>query len=99
MRPKEGHPAERAMNCTQVTTTLQAYLDGQTDEVTTRPMAAHLQDCHHCGLEAETYRKIKDALACRTQPDTGAADRLRRFAKGLLRHRTDKTPPHQAPEH
>lgn len=69
----------------QVTRILQAYLDGETDEATARRVAAHLEDCRRCGLEAETYRKIKDMLARRSEPDADRLERLRGFAEGRLR--------------
>ncbi|MFJ9012523.1 anti-sigma factor family protein [Streptomyces canus] len=76
---------ERRMSCIQVARVLQAYLDGETDEVTAGPVAAHLEDCRRCGLEAGTYREIKSALTRLEQPDAGAVERLRVFAEGLLR--------------
>ncbi|WP_107119967.1 anti-sigma factor family protein [Streptomyces regalis] len=84
MWSKRRQPAERRMNCMQVARVLQAYLDGETDEVTARRVAAHLEDCRRCGLEVETYRKIKDALTRRSEPDAEAVERLRGFAEGLL---------------
>ncbi|WP_234353225.1 anti-sigma factor family protein [Streptomyces ardesiacus] len=70
----------------QVARVLQAYLDGEADEVTARRVAAHLEDCRRCGLEAETYQKIKSALSRRAVPEPEAVERLRGFAEGLLRH-------------
>ncbi|MFF4544013.1 anti-sigma factor family protein [Streptomyces sp. NPDC001435] len=72
----------------QVARVLQAYLDGETDEVTARRVAAHLEDCRRCGLEAETYQKIKSALSRRAVPEPEAVERLRGFAEGLVRHDT-----------
>ncbi|MFP8904975.1 anti-sigma factor family protein [Streptomyces atacamensis] len=82
-------PAGRRMNCLQVARVLQAYLDGETDEITARRVAAHLEDCRRCGLEASVYREIKSALARREQPDAGAVGRLRGFGEVLLRHGTE----------
>lgn len=79
-------PAERRMNCIRVGRVLQAYLDGETDEVTACRVAAHLEDCHRCGLETATYRAIKDTLARHEEPDADAAERLRGFGDALLRH-------------
>ncbi|MEV6055825.1 anti-sigma factor [Streptomyces sp. NPDC052107] len=86
MWSKRKQPAERRMNCMQVARVLQAYLDGETDEVTARRVAAHLEDCRRCGLQAETYQAIKSALSRRAEPETEAIERLRGFAEGLLRH-------------
>ncbi|WP_324786964.1 zf-HC2 domain-containing protein [Streptomyces sp. H51] len=86
---KRGRPADRGTTCTQAARALQAYLDGETDEATARRVAAHLEDCHRCGPDAETYRRIKDALARRPEPDLDAVERLRGFAGGLLRSDAD----------
>ncbi|MFE5188526.1 anti-sigma factor family protein [Streptomyces sp. NPDC056628] len=84
MWSKRVRPAERRMYCMRVARILQAYLDGETGEATARRVTAHLEDCRHCGLEVETYRKIKDALARRSEPDADAVERLRGIAEGLL---------------
>ncbi len=68
----------------RVARVLQAYLDGETDEVTAHRVAVHLEDCRRCGLKAETYRDIKSALSCGAEPEAGAVGRLRAFAEGLL---------------
>ena len=75
--------------CMEVMRVLQSYLDGQTDEVTTRRVANHLDACRRCGLEATTYREIKAALT-RTGAalDPSAVERLRSYAAGLA-----QTPP------
>lgn len=78
-------PAERRLNCMQAARVLQAYLDGESDEVTARRVAAHLEDCRRCGLQADTYRKIKEALSRREAPDGDAVDRLRAFGESLMR--------------
>jgi anti-sigma factor RsiW len=77
------------MTCVKAARVLQAYLDGETDEVTARRMAAHLEDCGRCGPEAETYRRIKGALARRSEPDPDAVKRLRKFAGELLQSDED----------
>ncbi|MEV6946991.1 zf-HC2 domain-containing protein [Streptomyces sp. NPDC051172] len=78
--------AERRMSCMRVTRVLQAYLDGATDEVTARRVAAHLEDCRRCGLNAEAYQEIKNALTRGSEPDADAVERLRGFAEGLSWH-------------
>jgi anti-sigma factor RsiW len=85
------------MNCMQVARVLQAYLDGETDEVTARRVAAHVEDCRRCGLEVETYRKIKNALTRGTEPDADAVERLRGFGEGLLGPGTDGEGTEQTP--
>jgi anti-sigma factor RsiW len=80
------------MNCLQVMRVLQSYLDGETDELTARRVAAHLEDCHRCGLDAAAYREIKNALARRGTPDPSVVDRLRSFGESLLEPGADVRP-------
>ncbi|MEU9069841.1 zf-HC2 domain-containing protein [Streptomyces sp. NPDC048109] len=72
------------MNCLQVGRLLQSYLDGETDEVTARRVAKHLEDCRRCGLEASVYQEIHNALARRAEPDGRAVERLQAFGASLL---------------
>lgn len=75
------------MTCHEVGEVLQQYLDGELDDVErARRIAAHLDDCLRCGMEVETYQRIKAALAARravVPPD--AVDRLRSFGERLAR--------------
>ena len=71
-------------SCTEVAAVLQSYLDGQVDDVTARRVSRHLEHCRRCGLEAETYEAIKDAIARRGRDvDHEALERLRAFAERL----------------
>ena len=72
------------LNCKQVARVLQAYLNGDLDELDTRRVTAHLEDCRRCGLEAATIREIKRALAGRYQPAPETVARLRAFCADLL---------------
>lgn len=71
------------LECLRVTRVVQSYLDGVVDEVTARRVAEHLEQCRRCGLEADTYRAIKDALDRREHTPVDAVDRLRAFAEHL----------------
>jgi anti-sigma factor RsiW len=75
----------RPMTCAEVGELLQEYLDDHLDEHRSRRLAEHLEDCLRCGLEADTYRSIKQTLAAR-QGDLPAdsIDRLRQFGRGLM---------------
>lgn len=74
------------VDCAYVGQVLQRYLDGATDPETTALVRAHLDDCLHCGLEADTYRTIKAALAAHRQPPPpDAVQRLRDFGLQLTR--------------
>jgi anti-sigma factor RsiW len=74
------------MSCRQVGKVLQTYLDDELDDDAARKVAAHLEDCRRCGLEAETYEALKESL--RRGP-AGLADepvaRLRDFGERLAR--------------
>lgn len=71
--------------CLRVSRALQRYLDGQTTATTTARIAEHLEQCRRCGLQADTYRAIKEALRAgpdaAVDPDTLA--RLREFSATL----------------
>jgi anti-sigma factor RsiW len=73
------------MTCDDVAHWLQHLLDGELDARRTRQLAAHLDDCRRCGLEADAYRDLKRALAARftSAADTAAIERLRAFADEL----------------
>ncbi len=73
-------------SCMQTMRVLQSYLDGHTDQVTARRVAAHLEACRRCGLEAATYTEIKSALARRSLAlDDEVLARLRGFGNNLTR--------------
>lgn len=76
--------AMRGMTCEEVAQSLQSYLDGQVDDLTARRVHDHLEMCRRCGLEAETYLAIKDAVARRDAPvDPDLLDRLQQFGQRL----------------
>jgi hypothetical protein len=72
-------PDARA-RCAEVARWLQPYLDGEVDARTLRLVGAHLEVCRRCGLEAETYRALKEALARRGDLPAESLARLRSFA-------------------
>lgn len=78
------HSMAETARCLRVSRVLQRYLDGEADGVTAARVAEHLQECRRCGLQAATYRAIKQAL--RTGVDTvdpDALTRLRAFSASL----------------
>ena len=77
------HPLARLLRpgCRRVRKVLQAYLDGELDDRHATMVAAHLDQCDRCGIEAELYERVKDRLAgLRAVPDPDALARLHRFA-------------------
>lgn len=81
------------LDCHAVGEALQQYLDGvdghdgPIEPEHAERIEAHLDVCRLCGLEAETYRRIKKSLAAR-RPDVApdAIARLRDFAVHLVEH-------------
>lgn len=72
------------VDCREVGKVLQSYLDHEVDDDYAVRIAEHLEACRDCGLEAETYRRIKSALEARMPDvDPAAIDRLRAFGKQL----------------
>ncbi|WP_219413693.1 anti-sigma factor family protein [Pseudonocardia nigra] len=72
--------------CFRTSRVLQRYLDGEADELTAARVAEHLEECRRCGLHAQTYRAIKQALRSGTQDvDELALHRLRAFNRSLAR--------------
>ena len=73
------------LSCPEVGRLLPRFLDDElSDDAAIDALAAHLEACKRCGLEAETYQKIKEALASRRQPvPQESVDRLREFGERL----------------
>lgn len=75
--------------CHEVGRVLQTYLDGELDQSSVAKVAAHLEHCRRCGMEANTYARIKGALTRVGREgwihpeDRLSIERLRRFADGL----------------
>ena len=71
-------------SCREVGEGLQSWLDGELDPVAARRIDRHLEACRRCGLEVDTYRRIKDALAQQSAPlDRQAVARLTAFTLAL----------------
>jgi len=81
-----GRTPPGGMSCHQVGEVLQQYLDGQIDPERAGRIEAHLDECLRCGMEAETYERIKTTLA-EQRPEVSAesVDRLREFGQRLAR--------------
>jgi predicted anti-sigma-YlaC factor YlaD len=74
-----------ALSCREVGRLLQRYLDEElSGEVEAASLAEHLDECRRCGLEADTYRHIKESLRQRRQPvPEESVRRLREFGRRL----------------
>jgi anti-sigma factor RsiW len=74
------------MTCTEVGKLLQRYLDGHLDPPRGERLSAHLEDCRRCGLEADTYERIKLSLGGDAFPvPADSLARLREFGDRLAR--------------
>ncbi len=78
-------PGEQ-LDCHAVGELLQQYLDDEIDPKRGALIAAHLEDCRRCGLEADTYEQIKRTLASqRSDVPEESVERLREFGRSLIR--------------
>lgn len=93
-RDGDGMRTRHALSCHEVARLLQSYLDGELDDLGRERVVQHLDDCRRCGLEAETYRAIKDSLV-RAAPELPPEplERLRAFADDLASEQPDAPPP------
>lgn len=70
--------------CLRTSRVLQRYLDGEADGLTAARVEEHLEQCRRCGLQARTYRAIKQALRSGSRDvDDLALHRLRVFSRSL----------------
>ncbi len=82
-----------AMSCHQVGEVLQQYLDGHIDADSASRIEVHLDECRRCGMEADTYERIKSTLAAqRPQVPDEAVARLREFGERLARGEEPTSP-------
>ncbi len=74
----------KGLSCDQVLEVLQSYLDGEIDAGTANKVAAHLDECTDCDLEAGVYDRIRTSLAARVEPvDAGVMSSLESFGARL----------------
>lgn len=88
-----GRTPPGGMDCHQVGEVLQEFLDGHIDADRARRIEAHLEECRRCGMEAETYERIKATLAeHRPHVPAESIERLREFGRRLARGEEVPTP-------
>ena len=81
---RDGDTAAAPMTCAEAAAVLQQYLDGEIEQTEATRVTAHLEVCRSCGLEAETYERIKATIATRRHDvPADAVDRLRAFGASL----------------
>ncbi len=70
------------ISCARVQDLVQSYIDGELEDGPERErLVAHLEMCRLCGVEAETYERIKASLAADPPPES--LDRLTQFAASI----------------
>ena len=67
---RDTEPAR--LGCRQVRRTLQAFLDGEVTPDRAERVAAHLESCTRCNVEAEIFQRVISALR-RLRPDLDLA--------------------------
>lgn len=73
------------LSCRKVAKVLQSHLDGELDEDRRRKVAAHLDECERCGLEAEVLDGVRSALqGRRANLPVATATALREFSDRLI---------------
>jgi anti-sigma factor RsiW len=76
--------ARDRIECMRVRPLLQAFLDGELDDAQRQRVAAHLEACRRCGLEASTYTSLKRRLSgFGDSGDPDAVARLTEFVDQL----------------
>ena len=68
MRRRPQLPLPPEPDCHEVGAVLQSYLDGELEAEDTGVVAAHLEHCERCGIEAATVTRVIDAIR-RQRPD------------------------------
>lgn len=84
MRRRPQLPLPPEADCHEVGAVLQSYLDGELGAEDTGVVAAHLEHCQRCGIEAATVTRVVDAIR-RQRPDLDPAPlaRLTGFVEQL----------------
>lgn len=72
------------LSCREVRRILQSFLDGELTPADAERVEEHLQACRRCGLDAETYRHVKQVVSgLRRDVDPEALERLETFVEDL----------------
>jgi anti-sigma factor (TIGR02949 family) len=75
------------LGCRQVRRTLQSFLDGEVEPRRAEMVAAHLERCSHCHVEADVLARVIELIR-RVRPDLDLAayTRLVAAVEGLTDH-------------
>lgn len=84
---------EDRLGCLAVRRALQAFLDGEVEARHAELIAAHLESCRRCGVEARTLEAVIVALRrMRADLDAETYTRLRRVVDRLAADRGNEPP-------
>lgn len=72
MRRRSPTPLPAEPECHEVAAVLQAYLDGELEPRDAELVAAHLEHCERCDIEAATITRVVAAIR-RQRPDLDSA--------------------------
>ncbi len=78
-RPAHRSPMSERLGCRQVRRILQSFLDGELGEHDVELVAAHLESCTRCRVEADMYGRVIDAVR-ELRPDLDLAGYTRLVA-------------------
>jgi anti-sigma factor (TIGR02949 family) len=75
------------VGCMQVRRTLQSFLDGEVEPDRAEMVAAHLESCPRCGIEADVLTRVIEAIQqLRPDLDLAAYTRLVAAVEDLTEH-------------
>jgi hypothetical protein len=83
------------MNCTEITSTLDDYLDGELDVTVSRAIESHIAECDACAAEAGRHRVLRHALSAYPM-EAVAADFADRAIEHAASHRSKRKFPRLA---
>ena len=89
-RRRDAGATTDRLGCREVLRTLQAFLDGEVEARRAELVAAHLESCPRCGVEADTIAAVVGAIR-RLRPDLDLAAYTRLV--DLIEQPTDGPPP------
>ncbi len=70
-------------DCRELQAFFQEYVDAELDAPTAARVSERLEACRACGLEAATYREIKQAIGRMERPPAATIERLETFARTI----------------
>ena len=88
-RLRRAQDPNRPMTCAEVARVLHSYLDESLLPPSAQQVAHHLEQCRKCGMEATTYRALKESLHRQGAVPDDTLQRMRDFAAQLAEDTSD----------